>query len=102
MSDLEKSIVQIVNKTVSGNKSNFESSLPKETAKLVEKYAKKYAQREWLNGTEAANYLGVSDTTFWRWKNKYGVKATVIDDIVRYKKSDLEDFMKEHGVRGYA
>lgn len=101
MSNLEKSFVQFINKAVKENQSSFEGSLPKETAKLVEKYAKKYAQREWLNGTEAANYLGVSNTTFWRWKKAGKIKAYVNGDIVRYKKSDLEEYMETQCVKGF-
>lgn len=98
MSDLEKSIVQIVNRAVEENQTDADNILTKKEAK---KLIKQYAQQEYLNGTEAANYLGVSSTTFWRWKKKYKIKTRVIDDIVRYKKSDLEEFIKKHSVEGY-
>lgn len=96
---LRKGISDLVQEAVEQNQPDFDNILTKKEAK---KLIKQYAQQEYFNGKEAANYLGVSQTTFWRWKNKYNIKVIVIDDIDRYKKSDLEDFMKEHGVRGYA
>lgn len=95
---LRKGISDLVKQEVELNQLDFENILTKKEAK---KLIKQYAQQEYFNGEEAANYLGVSPTTFWRWRKEGGIKAHVNGNIVRYKKSDLEDYMRTHSVEGY-
>lgn len=50
----------------------------------------------WYNATNAAKYLGVDRTTFYRWKKRYCIPFSMIDGVIRYGKKDLDKFMEEH------
>lgn len=104
MSDLQESIYQIVAKEVARTepkrKENFLSK--KDAAKLIKKYTKQYTLMEFLNANDAANVLGMSKTTFWRFRQEHNVPVYVIDGMKRYKKSDLLRFIEENCVKGYA
>lgn len=104
MSDLQEAIYQIVAKEVERTepkrKENFLSK--KDAAKLIKKYTKQYTLMEFLNANDAANVLGMSTTTFWRFRQEHNVPVYVIDGMKRYKKSDLLRFIEENCVKGYA
>lgn len=105
MSDLQEAIYQIVVKEVARTepkrKENFLDK--KDAEKLIEKYTKKYVFQEYLNANDAANLLGMSLTTFWKFRQKYPVPVHVIDGTIkRYKKSELIEFVDKHSVRGCA
>lgn len=105
MSDLQEAIYRIVVKEVARTepkrKENFLNK--KDAEKLIKKYTKQYTLQEFLNANEAANVLGMSLTTFWRFRQKYPVPVHVIDgNIKRYKKSELIEFVEKHSVKGCA
>lgn len=46
---------------------------------------------EYFTATKAAEYLGVSRSTFWRLRTKYPIKAYFFEvSHPRYKRSELE------------
>lgn len=59
------------------------------------------SSREWLNAKESASYLSVSEPTFREWRRKYKIPSRTVENITRWKKSDLDRFMKSKGVEGY-
>lgn len=59
------------------------------------------SSREWLNAKQSANYLGVSVVTFREWRRKYKIPSRTIENVTRWKKSDLDTFWKRRGVEGY-
>lgn len=51
---------------------------------------------EYLNATAAAEYLGVSKTTFWRMRKEYPVSAYFFEvSCPRYKRSDLDEWAEQ-------
>lgn len=104
MNDLQKGIYQLVVQEVKRTQPKREQNLlnKKDAVKLIEKYTKQYALKEFLNATDAASVLGISVTQFWRIRQKYDVPVYVIDGLKRYKKSDLIKFVEENYIKGYA
>lgn len=105
MSDLQEAIYQIVVKEVARTepkrKENFLDK--KDAEKLIEKYTRKYVFQEYLTASDAAAVLGMSLTTFWRFRQEYPVPVHVIDGTIkRYKKSELIEFVEKHSARGCA
>ena len=105
MNDLQEAIYKIVVKEVARTepkrKENFLGK--KDAEKLIEKYTRKYVFQEYLNANDAAAVLGMSLTTFWKFRQKYPVPVHVIDGTIkRYKKSELIEFVDKHSVRGCA
>ncbi|MCT7733069.1 MAG: helix-turn-helix domain-containing protein, partial [Lactobacillus crispatus] len=50
----------------------------------------------YYNATEACQFLGVSQATFWKWKKKYPeLKPIMVDGICRFAREDLINFMNE-------
>lgn len=68
----------------------------KDIKKMVE-----LSSKEWLNVQESANYMGISDTTFRKWRKEYQIPSRTIEGVTRWKKSDLDAFWKKRGVKGY-
>lgn len=56
---------------------------------------------DYLNSKEAAAFLGISTPTLWRWEANIDdfPKATRVGRVTRYKRSDLEEFMKSNSER---
>ncbi|WP_270451063.1 helix-turn-helix transcriptional regulator [Lactobacillus crispatus] len=104
MSDLQEAIYRIVVKEVARTQPKREKNFlsKKDAEKLIKKYTKRYALQEYLNATEAADVLGMSLTTFWRFRQEHNVPVHVIDGIKRYRKSELIDCVEENSVQGYA
>lgn len=51
---------------------------------------------EYLTATAAAEYLGVSKTTFWRMRKEYPIDAYFFEvSYPRYKRSDLEEWAQK-------
>lgn len=48
---------------------------------------------------QAAKYLGISFTTFWRWCKKYGIKAHDVDGLILFARTDLDRFMKSKEIK---
>ena len=104
MSDLQEAIYQIVVKEVARTepkrKENFLNK--RDAEKLIKKYTKRYTLQEYFNATEAADILGMSPTTFWRFRQEHNVPVHVIEGMKRYKKSELIKCVEDNSVRGYA
>ncbi|MCT3493743.1 helix-turn-helix transcriptional regulator [Lactobacillus delbrueckii] len=49
---------------------------------------------EFLTATAAAEYLGVSRSTFWRLRKEYPVSAYFFESVSRFKRSDLDEWAK--------
>lgn len=99
MKDFERSLRALVKETVEEDRLDAEDNIL--TKKDAKKLIRKYALKNYFNATEAAEYLGVSISTFWRMRQKYQIKSVVIDNIRLWRKSDLEDFITKNGVEGY-
>ena len=51
---------------------------------------------EYLKATQAADYLGVSRTTFWRLRKNYPIKAYFFEvSCPRFKRSDLDEWAEQ-------
>lgn len=51
---------------------------------------------EYLTATKAAEYLGVSRTTFWRLRRDYPISAYFFEtSYPRFKRSDLEEWAQQ-------
>lgn len=93
----EDKLAQFVRSIVIDMKPELKSNLDqKDVKKMIE-----LSSREWLNVGESARYLGVSDTTFRKWRKEYKIPSRTIEGITRWKKSDLDEFWKTRGVKGY-
>ena len=104
MDDLQHGIYRMVAREVARTQPKREKNFlsKKDAEKLIRKYARQYTLQEFLNANEAANVLGMSLTTFWRYRQKYPVPVYVIDGVKRYKKSELIKCVEDNSVRGYA
>ena len=93
----EDKLAQFVRSIVIDMKPELKSNLDqKDVKKMIE-----LSSREWLNVGESARYLGVSDTTFRKWRKEYKIPSRTIEGITRWKKSDLDEFWNKRGVKGY-
>lgn len=93
----EGKLAQFVRSIVIDMKPELKSNLDqKDVKKMIE-----LSSREWLNVGESARYLGVSDTTFRKWRKEYKIPSRTIEGITRWSKSDLDAFWKRRGVKGY-
>lgn len=104
MDDLQRGIYRMVVKEVARTQPKREKNFlsKRDAEKLIKKYTKRYALQEYLNATEAADVLGMSLTTFWRFRQEHNVPVHVIDRIKRYKRSELIACVEKYSVRGYA
>ncbi len=59
------------------------------------------SQSELLKSSAAAKFLDVSETTLWRLRGRNDGPAwiKISANVVRYRKSDLEDYIKMHTKR---
>lgn len=53
------------------------------------------ANPKYLNVSGAAEYLGVSRSTFWKLREAYPLKQYDFDGTVRFKPSDLDAWAKQ-------
>ena len=55
---------------------------------------------EWLSRQEAADYIGVKPQTLavWMSTGRYGLKAVKVGRVVRYRKSDLDEWLDSRTV----
>ncbi|MFR4967951.1 MAG: helix-turn-helix domain-containing protein [Lactobacillus kalixensis] len=95
MNDLESAVYKMVVRVFNRYTKNQKNIL---TLPQAEKILKKYAQKGYLRKGEAAEYLGISLTKFWQIRNdgEYHLNSYVLDGVVTYKKSDLDDFMERY------
>ncbi|MDK6376733.1 helix-turn-helix domain-containing protein [Lactobacillus crispatus] len=93
----EEQLTKFVTKIVLNLKPELKSNLDRKDVKQIVRVA----SREWLNVKDSASYLGVSDTTFRKWRHQYKIPSRTIEGITRWKKSDLDQFWESRGIRGY-
>lgn len=67
-------------------------------------YKKLFSEKkvdELLTRKEAALYLGVQENTLavWACKKRYGLKVVKMGRLSKYKKEDLDDFIKHQTVQ---
>ena len=97
--DIEKQIQRMVVLTVL--KMQPDKSQNVLTMRDATKILKHFAGREFLRKGEAANYLGVGSTTFWRWRQQYKITSYTLDGVTVYKRSDLETFYDDNAIKSY-
>lgn len=93
----EDKLAQFIRSIVIEMKPELKSDINKADVKrMIES-----SSREWLNAKQSANYLGVSVVTFREWRKKDKIPCYTIENITRWKKSDLDKYWETHGVKGY-
>lgn len=86
----EDKLAQFVRSIVIEMKPELKSDINKADVKrMIES-----SSREWLNAKQSANYLGVSVVTFREWRRKYKIPSRTIENVTRWKKSDLDAFLE--------
>ncbi|AYC66208.1 helix-turn-helix domain-containing protein [Lactobacillus delbrueckii subsp. bulgaricus] len=50
---------------------------------------------EYLKAAQAAEYLGISRTTFWRLRRDYPLKAYFFEASPRFKRSDIDKWAEQ-------
>lgn len=50
----------------------------------------------YMNASKAAQYLGVSRSTFYNWTKKHSIQTINIDGTKAYSRVALDNFMKAH------
>lgn len=84
----EDKLAQFIRSIVIEMKPELKSDINKADVKrMIES-----SSREWLNAKQSANYLGVSVVTFREWRRKYKIPSRTIENVTRWKKSDLDAF----------
>ncbi|EFJ69841.1 transcriptional regulator, Fis family [Lactobacillus paragasseri JV-V03] len=63
---------------------------------IPERVIERAIQQQYFNKTEAANFLGISKSTFRIWLTKFDFKPISIDGQLLYDKEVLKKFMEEH------
>lgn len=86
----EDKLAQFIRSIVIEMKPELKSDINKADVKrMIES-----SSREWLNAKQSANYLGVSVVTFREWRRKYKIPSRTIENVTRWKKSDLDAFLE--------
>ena len=64
---------------------------------IPERVIARAIQQQYFNKTEAANFCGVSKSTFRNWTIKHSDELipTSVDEQLLYSRETLTDFMKE-------
>lgn len=56
-------------------------------------------QREWINPSEVNQEFGFSVSTLAKWRmTKKHLKFSKIGKYIKYKRSDIENFLQEHSM----
>ncbi|WP_297816706.1 helix-turn-helix domain-containing protein [uncultured Lactobacillus sp.] len=63
---------------------------------IPEEYVIKAIQQQYFSKTDAANFCGVSYTTFAKWVKETPIKTSVVNGQLLYAKEDLIKFMEDH------
>ncbi|WP_410406206.1 helix-turn-helix domain-containing protein [Lactobacillus crispatus] len=68
---------------------------------IPEKVIARAIQQQYFNKTEAANFCGVSKSTFRNWVLNHGDELipTSVDGQLLYSREMLADFMKGHEMK---
>ena len=53
-------------------------------------------KQKYFNKTEAASYLGISQTTFRKWRKDNPIPFHSVEGQILFNKHDLDDFMDKH------
>jgi len=54
-------------------------------------------EERWLSVDEIAEYLGVSKDTVYGWINSRGMPAHRVGKLWKFKKADIDDWVKSGG-----
>lgn len=68
-----------------------------ELSKTELKVLEKVGRQQYFNGKQAAEFLGVSPSTFWSWTKRYDIEFLMIDGLKRYSRDILISFMEKRG-----
>ena len=68
-----------------------------ELSKTELKVLEKVGRQQYFNGKQAAEFLGVSPSTFWSWTKRYDIEFLMIDGLKRYSRDTLISFMEKRG-----
>lgn len=63
------------------------------TKKDAKSLIKKYASQGYFNVGDAANYCGVSRSTFDKWRKDGIITPRIVCGVVRYARADLDKMM---------
>lgn len=63
---------------------------------LILMNAKNARNEEWLSGKDVAEMLGISPRTLQNWRDQRAIRFSQVGDIIRYKKSDVDEFLDDH------
>lgn len=63
---------------------------------IPEEFVIKAIQQEYFSKTDAANFCGVSYTTFAKWVKESPIKVSSINGQLLYSRKDLTAFMEAH------
>lgn len=63
---------------------------------IPERVIERAIQQQYFNATAAANFLGISKSTFRNWLVKFDFKPISIDGQLLYDREILKEFMEDH------
>lgn len=52
------------------------------------------SERAYFRAMDAANYLGISKATFWRWRQKGLILPVFVEGVQRFRKVDLDNIFE--------
>ena len=61
--------------------------------------ARNTRNEEWLSGKDVVEMLGISSRTLQNWRDQNAIRYSQIGDIIRYKKTDIDEFLDEHVIK---
>lgn len=88
----EQALSSFVRKIVMEMKPKLKSNINPSDLKTITRLSSK----EWLNAKESAQYLSISEPTFRIWRKKYKIPSRTLENVTRWKKSDLDKFYEKH------
>ncbi|MGA3675548.1 helix-turn-helix domain-containing protein [Lysinibacillus agricola] len=65
------------------------------TKESIEKYYKQLTSKEWMNISEACEYIGVSFNTFQKFR-AMGLKVAEIDGVKRISRKEINQFLESN------
>ncbi|ART99215.1 helix-turn-helix domain-containing protein [Lactobacillus gasseri] len=63
---------------------------------IPERVIERAIQQQYFNKTESAAYLGISLTTFIKWRKNDALPFYSVNGQILYSKDDLNEYMKKH------
>lgn len=52
-------------------------------------------EQAYFKAMDAANYLGISKATFWRWRQKGLIFPVFVEGVQRFRKVDLDKIFEQ-------